>query len=58
MPAGPYGTGTVFKKCDRSNHKPDSSKNCAAGICQPTCDGPESMAAGGHGEDTYSSTFR
>jgi integrase len=30
-------TGTVFKKCDRSNHKPDSNKNCAADTCQHTC---------------------
>lgn len=35
------GTGTIFKKCDRSNHKPDSNKNCASGTCQHTCDDPE-----------------
>jgi integrase len=29
---------TVFKKCDRSYHKPDSNKGCAAGTCQHTCD--------------------
>ena len=34
-------TGTIFKKCDRSNHKPDSNKNCAAGACQHTCDKPD-----------------
>jgi integrase len=29
---------TVFKKCDRSYHKPDSNKGCAAGDCQHTCE--------------------
>ena len=29
---------TVFKKCDRSNHKPGSNKGCAAGTCQHTCE--------------------
>ena len=29
---------TVFKKCDRSHHKPDSNKGCAAGSCQHTCE--------------------
>jgi hypothetical protein len=29
---------TIFKKCDRSGHKPDSNKGCAAGICQHTCE--------------------
>lgn len=27
-------TGTVLEKCDRSNHKPETNKNCAVGICQ------------------------
>ena len=31
-------TGTVFKKCDRSNHRPETSKACAAGVCQHTCE--------------------
>jgi hypothetical protein len=31
-------TGTIFKKCDRSNHKPETNKNCAVGTCQPTYD--------------------
>ena len=31
-------TGTVFKKCDRSNHRPETSKACAAGTCQHTCE--------------------
>jgi hypothetical protein len=34
-------TGTIFKQCDRSNHRPDSNKKCAAGACQHTCDKPE-----------------
>ncbi len=29
---------TVFKKCDRSHHKADSNKGCAAGTCQHTCE--------------------
>jgi hypothetical protein len=29
---------TVFKKCDRSHHKPDRNKGCAAGTCQHTCE--------------------
>jgi hypothetical protein len=37
-------TGTVFKKCDRSNHKPDSNKRCATSTCQHTCDHPERCA--------------
>ena len=34
-------TGTIFKKCDRKNHKPNSNKRCADGACQHTCDNPE-----------------
>ena len=30
--------GTIFKKCDRAAHRPDSNKWCAAGTCQHTCD--------------------
>jgi len=37
-------TGTIFKKCDRSNHKPDSNKRCATSTCQHTCDNPERCA--------------
>jgi hypothetical protein len=29
--------GTSFEKCDRSNHKPDSTKHCASATCQHTC---------------------
>jgi hypothetical protein len=29
---------TVFKKCDRSNHKPGSNRLCADGTCQHTCE--------------------
>ena len=35
------GIGTIFKKCDRSNHRPDSNKGCASSTCQHTCDHPE-----------------
>ena len=34
-------TGTIFKKCDRKSHKPNSNKRCADGACQHTCDNPE-----------------
>ncbi len=34
-------SGTIFKKCGRSNHRPDSSKSCASSNCQHTCDYPE-----------------
>lgn len=34
-------TGTIFKKCDRSNHKPETNKDCAAGTCQHTCGKPD-----------------
>ena len=29
---------TIFKKCDRTYHKPDSNKGCASGTCQHTCE--------------------
>jgi hypothetical protein len=29
---------TVFKKCDRSNHRLETSKACAADTCQHTCE--------------------
>lgn len=35
------GSGTIFKKCDRSNHRPDSNKGCASSSCQHTCDSPD-----------------
>jgi hypothetical protein len=28
---------TILKKCDRSNHRPESNKGCASGTCQHTC---------------------
>jgi integrase len=31
-------TGTIVKKCDRSNHSPNSNKRCADGTCQHTCE--------------------
>ena len=34
-------TGTIFKKCGRKGHKPNSNKRCAAGACQHTCENPE-----------------
>jgi integrase len=34
-------TGTIFKQCARSSHKPDSNKKCANDTCQHTCDKPE-----------------
>jgi len=36
--------GVIFKKCDLSNHKPDTNKNCAAGTCQHTCDKPDATS--------------
>ena len=30
-------TGVIFKKCDTSNHRPQTVKQCAAGTCQHTC---------------------
>ncbi len=30
-------TGVIFKKCDMSNHRPETVKQCAAGTCQHTC---------------------
>jgi hypothetical protein len=29
--------GTILKKCDRSNHKPESNRRCESGDCQHTC---------------------
>jgi len=30
-------TGVIFKKCDMSNHRPETVKQCGAGTCQHTC---------------------
>lgn len=30
--------GTIFKKCDRSAHRPASRRQCADGTCQHTCE--------------------
>ena len=30
-------TDVIFKKCDISNHRPETVKQCAAGTCQHTC---------------------
>jgi hypothetical protein len=29
---------TIFKKCDRTGHRPGSNRGCAAGTCQHTCE--------------------
>jgi hypothetical protein len=31
-------TGVIFKKCDMSNHRPETVRLCAAGTCQHTCE--------------------
>ena len=36
---------TIFKKCDRTYHKPDSNKGCAGGTCQHTCEPGQVPAA-------------
>jgi hypothetical protein len=41
MPLALKGTGTIFKKCDMSNHRPETVKRCASATCQHTCDNPE-----------------
>lgn len=30
-------TGVILKKCDMSNHRPETVRLCAAGTCQHTC---------------------
>ena len=30
-------TGVIFKKCDLSNHRPETVKQCVSGTCQHTC---------------------
>lgn len=30
-------TGVIFKKCDTSNHRPETVKQCASDTCQHTC---------------------
>jgi hypothetical protein len=37
---------TIFKKCDRTNHRPDSNKQCASGTCQHTCDAAQVQDCG------------
>lgn len=32
--------GTIFKKCDRAAHRPESNRGCADGSCQHTCETP------------------
>jgi integrase len=33
--------GVILKKCDRTYHKPESNRACAAGTCQHTCEHPQ-----------------
>jgi len=44
MALAAHRAGAIFKKCDRSNHKPDSNKRCASATCQHTCGDPERCA--------------
>ncbi|MCW2938610.1 MAG: site-specific integrase [Actinomycetia bacterium] len=32
---------TVFKKCDRTYHRPETNKQCVGGTCQHTCEASE-----------------
>jgi hypothetical protein len=32
---------TIFKKCDRTYHRPQTNKQCASGSCQHTCEACE-----------------
>ncbi len=32
---------TIFKKCDRTYHRPQTNKQCASGTCQHTCEATE-----------------
>jgi integrase len=35
---------TVFKKCDRTYHKPETNRACASGTCQHTCETAQAQA--------------
>jgi len=37
MPLAVNRTGVIFKKCDMSNHRPETVKQCVSGTCQHTC---------------------
>lgn len=41
MPLALNGTGTIFKKCSMSNHRPETVKRCASATCQHTCQASE-----------------
>jgi hypothetical protein len=43
------GSGTIFNKCDRSNHRPGSNKGCASSTCQHTWLGAACLNARGPG---------
>jgi hypothetical protein len=32
---------TIFEKCDRTYHRPETNKGCASGTCQHTCEAAE-----------------
>src|SRR5580693_942335 len=32
-----HRTGVIFRKCDMSNHRPETVKQCVSGTCQHTC---------------------
>jgi hypothetical protein len=44
MTLAAHRAGAISKKCDRSNHKPDSNKRCASATCQHTWGDPERRA--------------
>jgi hypothetical protein len=41
MPLALNRTGTIFKKRDMSNHRPETVKRCSSATCQHTCDTSE-----------------
>jgi integrase len=44
MPLAMNRTGVIFKKCDRSSHRPGTNKACASDSCQHTCSDIERCA--------------
>src|ERR1700727_752169 len=37
---------TIFKKCDRTYHRPETNKRCVSGACQHTCEPAEAGKCG------------
>jgi hypothetical protein len=37
---------TIFKKCDRTCHRPETNKRCVTGACQHTCDAIQAERCG------------